>query len=121
MSVHRIDLAPSRHDRAVMMYDGQPIGESRQPLFSAARFLLARGLSQPDDLVATYRGAVMCLRAPVRMAAKLRVMETASGPKFWLYEDTSEIRSRFKGHLPAARSLTSALFLERRYWVAIHT
>jgi hypothetical protein len=43
MTTHRIELTAASGDRATMHYRGEVIGESREPLFDAARYLLANG------------------------------------------------------------------------------
>jgi hypothetical protein len=91
--LHRIELAPAYrfdptrgratgHETAVMRHAGNIIGESREPLFAAARHLLSTGIARASDLIATFRGPTMCLRARVGTAAKLSVSETAEGLKF---------------------------------------
>jgi hypothetical protein len=62
-----------------MSYDGAFIGESRQPAFDAARYLLAKGLALPSDKLTTYRDGKPCLFATVGRAAKLTVRENDKG------------------------------------------
>jgi hypothetical protein len=87
---HRIDLTPalridpatgraSGHGRAIMSYEGERIGESRQPAFDAARYLLDRGLALPCDKLTTYRGETPCLYTTVGRAAKLTIQENDKG------------------------------------------
>jgi hypothetical protein len=81
MTALRIDLTAASHDRATMHYRGEVIGESREPLFAAARYLLAKGLASPEDRIETWRGKTMCLAGPVGAAAKL----TVAGDRFQRY------------------------------------
>ena len=78
---HRIELTAASRDRASMRYRGEVIGESREPLFAAARYLLAKGLASPEDRIETWRGKTMCLAGPVGAAAKL----TVNGYRFQRY------------------------------------
>jgi hypothetical protein len=68
-----------------MRYRGEIIGESQQPLFDGARYLLAHGLASPNDRIETYRGKTMCLAGPVWAAAKLSVSDGVMGPRFVLF------------------------------------
>ena len=65
MTTHRIALTAASRDRATMHYRGEVIGESREPLFAAARYLLAKGLASPEHRIETWRGKTMCLAGPV--------------------------------------------------------
>jgi hypothetical protein len=80
MKTHRIDLSPAPEDKAKMSYSGQDLGLSRQPLFAAARKLLAEGLAKPEDRIETWRGETKCPSGPIWVAAKLSVR--ADGPSF---------------------------------------
>lgn len=93
---HRIDLSPSYrtdekgrssgHGKAVMTYGGRTIGETGEPLFAAARYLLAKGLARPEDMISTYRNGVRSMSANVEWAAGRTVVETAiSGPRVGPY------------------------------------
>jgi hypothetical protein len=73
VKIHRIDLSPAADDKAEMSYSGQYLGLSRQPLFAAARKLLAEGLAEPGDRIETWRGNTKCLSGPVWAAARLSV------------------------------------------------
>jgi hypothetical protein len=73
VKTHRIDLTDAPEDKAKMSYSGRDLGLSRQPLFAAARKLLAEGLAEPDDRIETWRGETKCLSGPVWAAAKLSV------------------------------------------------
>lgn len=96
---HRIDLEPAfrvdpRNGRAtgqgkdVMIYDGEVIGESKEPAFAAARHLLSNGLALPSDRLTTYRNGRPCLYTSVGRAAKLTVSESGkSGPRIVAYRE----------------------------------
>lgn len=96
---HRINLEPAfrvdpRNGRAtgqgkaVMVYNGQVIGESKEPAFAAARYLLANGLALPSDRLAAYRNGLPCLFSTVGRCAKLAVAETGkSGPRIIAYRE----------------------------------
>src|SRR3954468_18940588 len=73
MKTHRIDLSPAAEDKAKMSYSGRDLGLSRQPLFAAARKLLAEGLAEPNDRIETGRGNTKCLAGPIWAAARLSV------------------------------------------------
>lgn len=60
-----------------MRYRGEIIGESGQPLFAAARYLLKAGKATSADRIETYRGETLCLAGQVGKAAKLTVKETS--------------------------------------------
>lgn len=103
VDAYRIDPDTSRsagHGKAKMFYEGVLIGESRQPAFDAARYLLEKRLALPTDKLTTYRGDKPCLYTTVGRAAKLAVSETGkSGPRIVAYrEDTA-------GKLATLRSL----------------
>ncbi|OAI31087.1 hypothetical protein A1351_22100 [Methylosinus sp. R-45379] len=86
---HRIDLEPAYrvdangrsagHGKAFMFFEGECIGESHQPAFDAARYLLAKGLALPSDRLTTYRNGKPCLFTVVGRAAKLTVREDVNG------------------------------------------
>ena len=81
MTTHRIELTAASRDRATMHYRGEVIGESREPLFDAARYLLGKDLASPEDRIETWRGRTMCLTGPVGKAAKM----TVAGDRFQRY------------------------------------
>jgi hypothetical protein len=58
-----------------MFHEGGFIGESRQPTFDAARYLLTKGLALPSDRITTYRDRKACCLSTVGRAAKLTVAE----------------------------------------------
>ncbi len=99
---HRIDLESAYrfdsrrgegagHGKARMFHEGELIGESRQPAFDAARYLLAKGLALPSDMLTTYRDGKPCLYTTVGRAAKLAIRETGkSGPRIAAYRDPGE-------------------------------
>jgi len=104
---HRIDLDPayrvdcrgrwSGHGMAVMNYEGRGIGESKQPLYDAARYLLAHGLALPSDLIGTYREGALCLRSTVGRAAKLTIVEDSrTGPRIVAYRPFPKERTATK-------------------------
>jgi hypothetical protein len=74
-----------------MSYEGRyDIGESRQPLYDAARWLLGQGLALPSDLIGTYRDGTLCLRSTVGRAAKLTIVEDSrTGPRLAAYRPLS--------------------------------
>ncbi|CAJ0877724.1 hypothetical protein AMST5_02904 [freshwater sediment metagenome] len=87
---HRIDLEPAYrtdpetgrstgHGKAVMIYEGEVIGSSREPAFAAARWLLKRGLALPSDRLTTYRDNSPCIFTGVGRAAKLTLREDEKG------------------------------------------
>jgi hypothetical protein len=64
-----------------------------QPLFSAARALLAKGASPDDVLIMRHAGsATDALWAKIGVAARLTVKERASGPIFAVWEADSRDR-----------------------------
>src|SRR4051794_33330726 len=53
---HRIDLKKGRssgHEAAIMTYDAREIGESNQPIYEGARWLLKNGFAEADDCIQT--------------------------------------------------------------------
>ncbi|CAJ0892730.1 hypothetical protein AMST5_04244 [freshwater sediment metagenome] len=86
---HRVDLEPAYrvtdpargttagHGKAFMLYEGQVIGESKEPAFDAARWLLKRGLALPSDRLTTYRDGTPCVFTTVGRAATLSVRDNA--------------------------------------------
>ena len=106
---HRIDLEPAYridpctgqgagHGRDRMFHEGGFIGESRQPAFDAARYLLAKRLALPSDKLTTYRNGTPCLYTTVGRAAKLTVTETGkSGPRIVAYRDPAEKFEALRG------------------------
>ena len=77
-SAYRVDPATGRssgHGKDRMFFEGEFIGESRQPAFDAARVLLARGLALPCDRLTTFRSDRPCLLTTVGRGAKLTVEE----------------------------------------------
>lgn len=100
-SAYRIDLRKGQgagHGKARMFHEGELIGESRQPAFDAARYLLAKGLALPSDMLTTYRDGKPCLFTTVGRAAKLSVRETGkSGPRIIAYRDPGEKIAALRG------------------------
>jgi hypothetical protein len=76
------------------------LATSRTPFFESARKLLELGADPGDVLIMRHRGSdTVSLRARVGVAAKLRVKETAAGPRYvpwtdprsiWATEDATE-------------------------------
>lgn len=83
---HKIDLIDEGHGKAKMVYNGELIGISSEPLFSAARFLLKRGRADAKDTIETYRGSTISMRAEVGIAAKMTVEEGGGGLRFRKYK-----------------------------------
>jgi len=86
------------HGKDRMSYGSAFIGESRQPAFDAARYLLAKERALPGDKLATYRDGKLCLFTTVGRAAKLAVRETGkSGPRIVAYRgDKDGTQERLK-------------------------
>jgi len=96
---HRVDLESayrlhpttgegSGHGKDRMTYEGEFIGESREPAFAAARYLLAKDLALPSDRLTTYRNGKPCIFTTVGRAARLTIKETGkSGPRIVAYRD----------------------------------
>lgn len=86
MASHRIDLERNRRGFGgyTMLYDGVLIGKSEQPIYAAARWLLANG-AKPLDTVETWRKGQISMKSTVGEAAKWTVTETQSGkPSLYL-------------------------------------
>jgi hypothetical protein len=91
MKTHILTIAPARDRRGnarPSVYDAFLADEllvtSDTPEFDGARALLAKGLASAEDRIATqWRGSDhLALAAPISVAAKLTVTETASrGPE----------------------------------------
>ncbi|MDB5595789.1 MAG: hypothetical protein JWM36_2750 [Hyphomicrobiales bacterium] len=65
-----------------MTYGCETIGETDEPLLAAARYLLAKRLAQPGDMLSTYRKGVRSMSANVGWAAGRTVIEgPSSGPR----------------------------------------
>lgn len=75
----RIDLKPAARGRAEMFCSGQNIGVSSEPLFAAARWLLANNQAKPDDQIRIYRDGMLCMSGPVGSSARLTVAEDKRG------------------------------------------
>ena len=88
MEHHSIDLVPDPRGygapELVHRQSGISLGKGTIPLFDAARALLAHGLADPDDNLATYRRGMLCCTARVGWAAKRTVAET-NGPRITRY------------------------------------
>jgi hypothetical protein len=94
MELHRIDLRPElrpqagyeRNDRRLPRpYRGEIIGQSNQPLYAAARWLLDQGIASTSDEVATYRGEILAMHGIAGDMAKMTAEESNGGkPTFRL-------------------------------------
>jgi hypothetical protein len=62
-----------------MSYRGEVIGQSDQPIYAAARWPLDRGIAEPGDEIATYRGETLCMSGNVGDLAKWTVEELKKG------------------------------------------
>jgi len=60
------------HNAYSMGCAGELIGESESPLCDGARIVLAGGLVQPEDRIATARNGVVAMTAGVRWASEHR-------------------------------------------------
>jgi hypothetical protein len=70
-----------------MSHAGKEIGVSSEPLFDAARYLLAHGLAGRQDMIVTFRDGGRCMAGNVGKAARLTVVETPSfGPAVRQYK-----------------------------------
>lgn len=84
-TTHKIILKPYNRGRAFFTYDKagkrQFHGDSKEPLFAAARELLDRGLAHPNDTIETYwEGETdWAMRARVGHAATRTVCERDRG------------------------------------------
>lgn len=87
MALHRIDLQPDKRKFGgdTMLFNGKAIGKSEQPLYDAARWLLANNAAAESDTIATYRGETLSMHGIVGDLAKMTVVETKSGkPSLYL-------------------------------------
>lgn len=75
----KIYLKPAPRGKAEMYFNGEHIGQSSEPLFAAARWLLANNLAKPDDQVRIYRDEMLCMAGPVGLSARLTVSEDKRG------------------------------------------
>jgi hypothetical protein len=67
------------HAPAPMVYRGEVIGASRQPVYDAARYLLDNDLAGPDDVIEVWRDGARCMYGVVGEVAKLIVEESRKG------------------------------------------
>jgi len=85
VATHKIILSPYGRGRAMFAYDanGKRMfhGDSKEPLFAAARELLSRGLAHPEDIIETYwrYPGPWSMRARVGYAASRTVCERDKG------------------------------------------
>jgi hypothetical protein len=100
-TIHRVDLTPARrrdgrslepgsernvwtgHGRSFVHYAGELIGEFRCPMCEASRWLLASGLAEATDGIATYRNGVEAMSGTVGVMAKLTVTENRKIGPVW--------------------------------------
>jgi hypothetical protein len=75
MQTHIIHLTPAKHGKASMYYFGAYLGDSKQPIYDAARLLVKNGLAKEDDEITTLRDDTVCLRSSVSVAAGRKVVE----------------------------------------------
>jgi hypothetical protein len=75
----RVDLIPKGPGKAQMVYQGEILGTSSEPLFTAARLLMNRGEAEAQDYIETYRDGMRCMRAKVGVAATKTVKEDRKG------------------------------------------
>jgi hypothetical protein len=75
----RIDLKPAPRGKAEMYLNGDYIGVSSEPLFAAARWLLANNKAKPGDQIRIYRDDMLCMSGPVGLSARLTVTEDKRG------------------------------------------
>lgn len=75
----KIELKPAPRGKAEMYLNGDYIGVSSEPLFAAARWLLANNLAKPEDKLGIYRDEMLCISGPVGLSAKLTVAEEKRG------------------------------------------
>lgn len=83
MNIHRIDILPRsdgrRYGPEPFAYNGKEIGKSKEPILTAARWLLDNGVAFPEDLIETYRNGCLSLSGIVGQLAKLTVSESENG------------------------------------------
>jgi hypothetical protein len=70
---------PRGHGPTPMLYRGEVIGQSDQPIYEAARWLLGQGIASPGDEIATYRGEVLSMSGSVGELARWAVEERKKG------------------------------------------
>jgi hypothetical protein len=89
VTVRRVDLQPRvPNERSfggeTMLFNGKAIGKSEQPLYDAARWLLANnaaaeGDAAEGDTIAIYRGETLSMHGIVGDLAKWTVVESKQG------------------------------------------
>jgi hypothetical protein len=93
MQTHSITLiSTDSGSRAHMVHNGIDIGISREPLFAAARYLIANQLAHPRDTIETIRNGVVCLSATIWVAARLTVTERSSGEYGFTLAQNPQVR-----------------------------
>ena len=79
MPTHAIYLGrqvgSARKTACTLELDGPEVFRSLQPIYDGARYLLAFGLADPDDMIETYRGTTKCMSGKVGNCAKFTVEE----------------------------------------------
>jgi hypothetical protein len=96
MMTHKVHLTRTNlAGKCAMTHNGQSLGVSKTPLFSAARKLLQLDLAQPEDRIETYRDNILSMAGPVWAAAKLTVHEetTDGKPRFAIWKPFPAMRS----------------------------
>ena len=92
MTQIEIVIAPADNERFTAHRGDTLLATSRTPFFAAARRLLELGADPADVLTMRHRGSdTVSLRARVGAAAKLKVIETNSGPRFAPWVDLSTV------------------------------
>jgi hypothetical protein len=78
---HRIDLRPDTrgYGPPVMLYNGQSIGKSNAPIYTAARWLLDNKVARPDDIVETWQDGMLAMYGNADELAKWTVTEDDTG------------------------------------------
>jgi hypothetical protein len=80
---HRIDILPrpndAKHGPEPVAYHGKVIGKSKEPILTAARWLLENNAASPDDRIETYRNGKLSLSGIVGECAKWTVRERDDG------------------------------------------
>lgn len=107
MHIHVQPTGPGRYSARL---GDRLLCESRTPFLSAARVLLQEGVAEETILTMTHRGSsVASLRAPLGVAAGLRVVENdRTGPRFDRYQ-TPPAEMPFAVTRGSPRTATNAL------------
>jgi len=98
--IHRIGILPRHDDRRYgqepIAYQGKEIGKSKEPILTAARWLLDNGAAFPEDTIETYRNGKLSLSGVVGKLAKLTVRENDHGMQLvrWMPFSHNSVFSR---------------------------